>query len=162
MNRQQLLFGLALREAGVPLDVSSFDHRLVIQKAVCVLQHAGIHLGYRFRWYLRGPYSTEVASDAFWLAGQSKAFAEELEGWRLDEASRSRIADLKALFTATSVSALAERLELLGSILFMVRTKQAAPEAKDITRLLRSNNKHFKEAEVSEALATLSRYGFAL
>lgn len=162
MNRQQILFALALQEAGVPLDVSTFDHRLVLQKAVCVLQYAGVHLGYRFRWYLRGPYSTEVTSDAFWLAGQMPTVEEELHGWRLDAASRERIAALKDLFSAPSVSALARRLELLGSILFMVRTGQAPADVKEITRLLHLNDKPFKEAEVSEALATLRQYGFAL
>src|SRR5260221_9396864 len=96
MNSQQILLALALREAEVPIEVGQFNHRLVIQKSVCTLQYAGVNLGYRFRWYLRGPYSTELTSDAFWLAGQKRQLENELKGWWLDHESQQRIGRLKA------------------------------------------------------------------
>src|SRR5437867_5281289 len=114
MNRQQILLALALREAEVPIEVTQFDERLIIQKSVCVLQYAGVNMGYRFRWYLRGPYCTELTSDAFWLAGQKQQLTGELKSWRLDDGSRQRIAGLKELFTGGSLANLAKRLELLA------------------------------------------------
>ena len=161
MNRQQILLALALREAGVPLDMGQFDQRLLIQKVVCLLQYAGVHLGYRFRWYLRGPYCSELTSDAFWLAGQ-KHLKDELKGWQLDEASRQRIGSLKALFSG-SLSEVAKHLELLASVLFIARTGQAKAEDHGrISHLLKLNDKPFSQHNVSEAVATLGKYGIAL
>ena len=162
MNGQQVLLALVLREAGVPIEVGQFDNRLVLQKSVCTLQYAGVKLGYRFRWYLRGPYCTELTSDAFWLAGQKPQLEDELKGWRLDDESRKRIAALKDLFTGGSLTKLAKRLELLASVLFIVRTGQAkANDCARIAHLLKINDKPFTKADVSGAMDTLRRYGIA-
>lgn len=66
MDRPRLLVGL-LRRLGA-YSVKTFSDRLVLQKTVYLLQVFGIYLGYRFSWYLRGPYSTELTRDAFGLA----------------------------------------------------------------------------------------------
>src|SRR6266540_2091454 len=160
MNSQQILLSLVLREAGVPIEVGHFDERLVIQKSVCSLQYAGVNLGYRFRWYLRGPYCTELTSDAFWLAGQKSQIADELKRWRLDDESRQRIVKLKELFTGRPLAKLANHLELLASVLFIVRSGQAkAKDCARIAHLLKINDKPFTEADVSGAMDTLRRYG---
>jgi hypothetical protein len=160
MNRQQILLALALSEGGVPLRVGQFDERLIIQKSVCLLQYAGVHLGYRFRWYLRGPYSTDLTSDAFWLAGRASDLPEELKGWRLDDESRDRINKLKGLFTGAPLTKLAKNLELLASALFIIRTGQAKPDDyARISELLNINDKPFSAAEVSKAMETLRKYG---
>lgn len=43
----------------------SFDDRLVLQKVVYLMQRKGFQIGYSYRWYLRGPYSSELTKDAF-------------------------------------------------------------------------------------------------
>jgi len=162
MNRQQILLALALSEAGVTMSVGQFDERLVIQKSVCLLQYAGVHLGYRFRWYLRGPYSTELTNDAFWLAAHQDKLPEELKGWHLDDESRGRIRKLKALFTGASLTKLAKDLELFASALFIIRTGQAkADDCERISHLLRINDKPFSVADVSRAMETFRSYGIA-
>jgi len=45
----------------------TFADRLILQKLVYLLQAFGIYLGYRFSWYLRGPYSPRLAADGFEL-----------------------------------------------------------------------------------------------
>jgi hypothetical protein len=163
MNRQQIALALALAEAGVPIKVGQFVERLVIQKSVCVLQFAGVNLGYRFHWYLHGPYSTDLTSDAFWLAGLKQDVKDELKGWRLDGASRVRIAGLKDLFTVAPLAQLAKRLELLASVLFIVRTGQAnGDDYAQICHLLQKSEKPFTLADVTEGAATLRKYGISL
>ncbi len=157
MNRQQILLALTLRNAQVPLSVKTFDDRLVLQKAVYLLQAANIHLGYRYRWYLRGPYSTDVASDAFFVVGQSESLNDELQRWVLDDTSRQRIEQLKPLFTTNGPRPVPQRLELLASVLFLLKTNQA--EAPDkIARILKINDKPFNEQDVQEALVELRKY----
>jgi uncharacterized protein YwgA len=59
-----VLAGL-LKRAYPDFNMISFDNRLKVQKFVYLLQEWGLNLGYRFSLYLRGPYCTEVAKDAF-------------------------------------------------------------------------------------------------
>lgn len=163
MNRQQVLLALAFKEAGISVSVDTFDERLVVQKSACLLQEAGVHLGYRFRWYLRGPYSPELTSDAFLLSGQHQQVKQELQGWQLDEESKQRIARLKALFFGKSLPALAKHLELLASVMFLIRTRQAtATDATRIAQILKINGKPFIAEDVHKALKELGDYGFAL
>ena len=50
MDRQQVLLAKSLEAANVSLSVKSFTERLILQKSAYLLQAAGIHFGYRFRW----------------------------------------------------------------------------------------------------------------
>ncbi len=47
------------------LNMNSFSGRLILQKKVFLLQEMGLNLGYDFKKYLYGPYSTELAKDGF-------------------------------------------------------------------------------------------------
>lgn len=65
MNTKQLVLKLVLECAEQPLSVDSLDDRMLIQKAVYLLQEKGADLGYRHSWYLKGPYSTNLTQDYF-------------------------------------------------------------------------------------------------
>ncbi len=45
-----------------------FDSRLVLQKTIYLLQAFDLNLGYQFNWYLRGPYSPDLAHATYSLA----------------------------------------------------------------------------------------------
>ena len=47
---------------------NDFDRRLIIQKTIYLLQAFGLNIGYRYSWYLRGPYSPELAHTAYAVA----------------------------------------------------------------------------------------------
>jgi hypothetical protein len=162
MNRQQILLALALAEAGIPVRVGQFEERLLLQKAVYLLQEAGVHLGYRYRWYLRGPYSTDLASDVFFLASQGASVEQELASWQLDSESKAHIGRLKTLFSGQALGELVKRLELLASVLYLVRTHQVRAGApRRISEILKANNKPFGQGDVLGALRQLRGYGFA-
>jgi uncharacterized protein YwgA len=65
-KRLEVLGGL-LRRLGT-FDMSTFKGRLILQKTVYLMQSMGIFLGYRFNWYVYGPYSPELARHGFELA----------------------------------------------------------------------------------------------
>ncbi len=48
-------------------DMSSLQGRIIFQKTVYLLQAFGLYLGYKFSWYIYGPYSTELARNGFEL-----------------------------------------------------------------------------------------------
>jgi uncharacterized protein YwgA len=72
MDRPRLLAGL-LRRVG-DYNLQTFSDRLILQKTVYLLQAFGIYLGYQFNWYLRGPYSPQLAKDAFGLDARWSRF----------------------------------------------------------------------------------------
>ena len=61
-----LALGAVLKRIG-NFDVSTFEGRLVLQKTVYLLQSFGLYFGYKFSWYVHGPYSPELTSEAFKL-----------------------------------------------------------------------------------------------
>lgn len=162
MDRQQVLLAKSLDAAGVPLSVSSFDERLILQKAAYLIQSAGIRLGYRFRWYLRGPYSPDMTADAFSIVNEGEGAKEELKGWKLDEKSAQIGQKLKPLLYREneSVEVQAKRLELLASALFLFNTKQAEPNNSDETSsILKKNGKDFTADDVTKAVKEIRKYG---
>lgn len=46
----------------------SFDARLIFQKTIYLLQAFGLYLGYKFSWYIRGPYSPTLTRKGYELA----------------------------------------------------------------------------------------------
>lgn len=162
MNLQQTRLALVLSEVGVELAVKSFDQRLVLQKAIHLLQEGGVQLGYHFRWYLRGPYSPRLTEDVFALANLEGSGATELEDWKLDEASLNLVGRFKSLFQGRVGHALAKHLELLSSVLFLVRTGQGqATNPAAITATLHKYGKQFSQEQVVQGIAMLRQHGFA-
>ena|SRR5579872_2317945 len=162
MDRQQILLAKSLEAAEVPLRVDTFADRLILQKAVLILQSAGIHMGYRFRWYLRGPYSPDMTVGAFGIIREGEAAQQELSGWTLDATSKARIEKLKPLLASSDrrKSAQARWLELLASVLFLINTGQASATDADATAsILKKNNKDFDAKDVRTAVKELKEYG---
>jgi uncharacterized protein YwgA len=65
-EQRTLVLGVLLKRIG-NFDLSTFKGRLVLQKTVYLLQSYGINLGYKFSWYIHGPYSPDLTKDAFRL-----------------------------------------------------------------------------------------------
>ncbi|HZZ71301.1 MAG TPA: hypothetical protein VFE24_03555, partial [Pirellulales bacterium] len=61
MNPNSIAIKLMLDELGIPETIATVDDRKRVQKAVYLGQRAGMNLGYRFGWYVRGPYSSALA-----------------------------------------------------------------------------------------------------
>ncbi len=163
MTRSQILLAKSLEAAGVRLSVETFDERLILQKAVYLLQSAGIHMGYRFRWYLKGPYSPDMTADAFALTGAGETGTSELGRWKLDEASAVVAQRLEELLcrAGEDTPTQAKRLELSASLLFLLNTKQATPtDANGAAAILQRNGKQFSASEVRTAITELRSYGF--
>ncbi len=162
MDRQQILLAKALDAAGVSLNVDTFDDRLILQKTVYLLQAAGVHLGYRFRWYLRGPYSPDMTAAAFGISEEGESARSELVRWKLDSDSASRVRNLKPLLhvDGEQKAKLARRLELLASVLFLIKTEQTkANDFEATSKILKSNGKQFDASEVRNAVSELKKYG---
>jgi hypothetical protein len=102
-----------------------FDQRLMLQKAFYILQEGeGVPLGYEFNWYHHGPYSSALARDAFSAVplfdkAPPRRFKEETVDARFQE----------GVEWVSSQRPSARRLELLGSLLYLIRQGRSIDEA---------------------------------
>ena len=127
---------LALDVLDVATTPETFTDRLTLQKATYLVQAAGVRLGYRYSWYLKGPYSPELTRDYFQLT----------PGWDIADGYRLRDDQMESLRRAATVSipppatglARADWLELLASLHYLMerlgKTFQEASEIIGVTK----------------------------
>ncbi len=156
MERQQIGLKLVMDQLGLPVQVDTFEDRLILQKAVYLAQAAGVNLGYYFRWYLHGPYCSSVSDDGFCVAIELGQGTEDSAGWSLDAASAEKASGILDLVDCNDRSALAKKLELFASIHFLLDRKQVSGQSPDkITAVLRKFGKDFNADDVRGALGEL-------
>lgn len=105
------------------LSVDSFEDRLILQKAIYLLQEViGLDLGYHFSWYLRGPYCSEVAQDAFEVL-QSQSVDTIKKTYQLTEEAKRLIAAFKKRIEARKPRTVRPStwLELLSSLHYLIQ-----------------------------------------
>jgi uncharacterized protein YwgA len=162
MDRQQIGLKLTLDALGLPLCLDTFDDRMAIQKAIYLCQAAGVHLGYYYRWYLRGPYSPDLTRDAFALRGSQNSRCDEAVGWNLDEESIGKLERIKPLWRDKKETERPRWLELLASVLFLKQSYDGrGKNAAGLREILARNDKHFSESEVCQALEELAQHGLS-
>jgi uncharacterized protein YwgA len=163
MNRQQIALKLALADGDLEVSTATFEDRLVTQKVVYLLQKAGVHLGYPFQWYLRGPYSSDLSADIYSLAAESAPNRGEAETWKLDIKSRRRIGRLKTIWTNfQDIEDKARNLELIASVHFLIDQEPARMhDISGLRKILKRFKKLFSEPEIREAISTLRAHNLA-
>lgn len=116
---------LALKEMGVPLSIAGIDKRKTIQKAIYLGQRAGANLGYRYGWYLKGPYSPALARDYYALAQQPSKTQR-----KLNPRVAQRLRSIQALLRPPKDSKLrmADWAELVASVDFLKRESNLSEE----------------------------------
>jgi hypothetical protein len=160
MDRRQIGMKLILDGLGLPFDIGSFERRLILQKAVYLAQAAGVDLGYFFRWYLRGPYCSGLARDAFSVNVSISQDDDESVGWELDAESVERLDRVADLLEEGNTGELARKAELLASVHFLVDRRQVSGgNPKLIAETLRRCGKEYSASEVTGALGELRSHG---
>jgi uncharacterized protein YwgA len=84
---------------GEPADISSIDARKRFQKAVYLGQLSGVDLGYRYGWYVRGPYSTSLTRDYYALSSAIEAGDQPPDDTTLKPNVAQRLAAIRPLLT---------------------------------------------------------------
>ncbi len=161
MDRQQISVKLTADILGLPFEIESFQDRLIMQKAIYLAQAAGIQLGYFYQWYLHGPYSSSLTRDEYAIAMDLSADMDESKGWTLDDVSIQRLKALKSIFNERDRNKLAQKLELLASVHFLIDRKQVSKiDTYKIAETLQRYNKPFNKQHVEKAIEELKEYGF--
>ena len=160
MDRQQISLKLAIDCLGLPFQISNFEDRLILQKAVYLAQAGGLHLGYYYHWYLHGPYCPSLTRDEYAIDYELRQDVDESKGWKLDDESGERLRELRKLIPEGQGGEVRRKLELLASVHFLVKRRQVHQnDTPEITMTLKRFNKDFSEEEVANALRELVENG---
>jgi uncharacterized protein YwgA len=150
-KRVQVLGGLLRRLDS--LEMSTFEGRVVLQKTVYLLQAMGIFLGYRFNWYLYGPYSPELARHGFELA----PFYRKLPPYEFgSDAHRSSFERFSKFLEGHRKDAI--WLEAVASIHFQKKLKPSKPK-EEILRDTVNKQPYFNLEICRDAWDALERAG---
>src|SRR5579885_2651935 len=126
MEPKQLALKLFLDELDVPSNIATVDDRKRVQKAVDLGQRAGADLGYRFGWYIMGPYSPGLTRDYYGLAEAILSGDSPPQGRVLHPKLRERLQKVKPLLDAPNgfASSQEDWLELVASLDYLRRVRR--------------------------------------
>lgn len=138
---------------------SDFSKRLEFQKTAYLIQEAGADLGYRFGWYLHGPYSSSYADDAYSLAALPKEYFDSVQE-SVDESVLRKIRDLLDSIPPTKNRSY--WLELLSCVHFVKRHSYPKVNSKKqvVDYLLKLKGKRFSESDIYKAYDLLQNKSF--
>lgn len=122
MTKGRILLKLILDEIGLgELELDAFSKRLNLQKRIYLLQLTGIDLGYRYNWYLRGPYCPSLTQDAFLLKDEISANEKDYEEYKLNPMTKKKIGKAKEIWKALHAPSIETGgwVELLASLHYL-------------------------------------------
>ncbi|SRR5207247_10399229 len=125
--------------------IHNFDQRLVVQKTIYLMQTFGLYLGYPFHWYVRGPYSPQLAREAFALCKIYEK-AQPVRFGSLE--SEKKFAQFMEFLGDKRNDA--DWLERLASIHFLRHVYPSRPKEDIISQVMRKQ-KYFSREKCEEA-----------
>lgn len=136
MDTRLIVLELVLKELDIEPTIDSLDDRIRLQKAIYLSQEAGVPLGYRFSWYVRGPYSPSLTSDYYSLEVASNDDSDGNNRKRLRSDIRGKLSIIKPIMSVPA--ALRNNLshtmwlELVSSTHYLLKTvgRNDADEAR--------------------------------
>lgn len=130
---------LFLSELGEQFAIDSLDDRLRLQKAVYLGQLFDVDLGYRYSWYVKGPYSPSLTQDYFKLK-EERGSDSTVHALRADV--RANLATAKAFLVKPDDIPLAKPqwYELLASIHYLY--KFSGKNSESVRATLKATKEH--------------------
>ncbi|WP_027581324.1 hypothetical protein [Bradyrhizobium sp. Ai1a-2] len=126
MDGRLLVLQKVMEALGEDGKISSFDQRKRIQKAIYLGQVAGCDLGYRYSWYVKGPYSTDLTRDYYSLSEAVAGGDTAPENKKLKGDIREKLHNLACLFEVPNGVALPKPdwMELLASWHYLLKVNR--------------------------------------
>jgi len=150
VNKDHILLKLVLDKIGLGnLEIGDFTSRKILQKKTYLLQLTGIDLGYRYNWYLYGPYCPALANDTFTLRDEIK-YDDEFNNYELNSKTKSRLDTLDGVvgLPRTAETTEPEWLELLASLHYLKHIAywpgKSDPQFEEVFEKLKESKPHFQ------------------
>lgn len=156
MESRFIALKLFLQALGIRPKIKSFADRKIIQKAVYLGQAlTGVDLGYRFSWYLSGPYQTALANDYYRLAEYLELGDTSSKNLKLSNQVIEKLSNIKKLMTPPNslpeTITQSEWLELLASYHYIrFVSKYSEKEASEFIKLKKGHLFPYLEQVKSE------------
>jgi len=151
VNKGHILLKLVLDRIGFEdIEIDKFDKRKILQKKIYLLQLTGVDLGYRYNWYLQGPYCPALANNTFTLRGEIK-YDDEFNNYELNSKTKSRFDTLNKIISMpdTPKTCEPEWLELLASLHYLKHiaywSGKNNPEFEEVFEKLKESKPHFAD-----------------
>lgn len=151
MNKDHILLKLILDEIGLgSLEIGDFNSRKILQKKIYLLQLTGIDLGYRYNWYLYGPYCPALASDTFSLRDEIE-YDQEFDDYQLNSKTLDKLGILRKIVDLPDnlITNEPEWLELLASLHYLKHIAywpgKNNPEFDKVFEKLGQSKPHFRD-----------------
>ena len=151
MNKDHVLLKLVLDEIGLgDLKIDDFRSRKILQKKMYLLQLTGVDLGYRFNWYLYGPYCPALASNTFTLRDEIR-YDDEFKNYELNSKTKGKLNSLKGVTRLPESSGITEPewLELLASLHYLKHIAywpgKGDPDFEEVFEKLVQSKSHFRD-----------------
>lgn len=147
------------------IDVSTFQKRLILQKAIYLTQITPLDLGYRFSWYVHGPYSPDLTETAYRYNNNREYYNNAKGSFRLSDAGKAKVNHVSNLINWRTENELIidddKWLELLASIHYLKHIAYFSNEVEitkqSIPALLAKHGKgNFEESEIDQAWDALN------
>jgi len=126
MEARLIALKLFLNELNLDHGISTVQERKRFQKAVFLGQVAGADMGYRYGWYLMGPYSAALTRDYYELSEALSFDDEDIKNYSLNSGVKHILESIKPLIEVPdSVKLQVEDwLELLSSVLYLKKISE--------------------------------------
>ena len=122
---------------GIKFNKSLYEHRLIAQKLAYVMKTLGYTISSSFSWYLRGPYSHQLAEEMYSIEN-NQSVNEDFT--RIKMFVQEEINDTN-------------KMELIGSLLYLIREGGRSLEKEDdLIFTLCSLKPQFSREEVKSAI----------
>lgn len=155
---------IAFQHLNEPFSSSSLPERIIGQKKTYFIQEYGFDLGYRFRWYIYGPYSFDLGSQAFELAALYPP--DQMFGISLSSADTASLGKIRNFFDevkrlpskGSQIDTERFWLELASSVHFLIH--KAVPPARtmqEVSARIRKEKPEYNGVDVRIALVLLKK-----
>ena len=124
MDTRLIGLELVLHELGIEPNIDRLEDRVRLQKAIYLSQEAGVPLGYRFSWYVKGPYSPSLTRDYYYLDVASGDDSQATHGRLLRDDVQSILKRIGPIMSVPKEVQLKPSawVELVSSIHFLLKT----------------------------------------
>ena len=140
------------------LHLDSLLERKLLQKRIYFVQEFGVDLGYSFTYYIYGPYSPELTSDAFHLRSLRAQVPDALEDDELDPTEQAALAAASAFLETLNQLGETEQaywLELASSVHFLWTYSNFKNKRRIVDRLM--STKPIRQSEDIETVWDILR-----
>lgn len=137
MDARLIALKLFLKELGISGDISTRQKRKLLQKAVYLGQQTGVDLGYRFGWYINGPYSPALTRDYYSLTESIASGEDDYRRKKFPRSILERLSKATALLEQPEGLDISEPdwAELIASLHFLKNVgKYSEKEAREIIK----------------------------